>query len=111
MEEEAFELILQSKIFKIPSKFPSLIYVDRNIYTKLITEKRYEVKTRSSELIFQSFVTYWVNEEIPDLQFDNIDEYHELSQEFDIMKEIILIFQKSTSNVENKILMKKKENK
>lgn len=109
MEEEAFELILQSKIFKIPSKFPSLIYVDRNIYTKLITEKRYEVKTRSNELIFQSFVNYWVNEEIPDLQFDNIDEYDELSQEFDIMKEIILIFQKSTSNVEIKILMKKKE--
>ena len=107
--ENGYELILQSKIYKIPLIFPSLILINPVINNKLLIKKRYKVKSRVNEQIFTSFVNYLVNNVIPEICLNNISEYDELSQEFDIMHEIIQIFKKFTSNSEIKILLKRKE--
>ena len=56
----------------------------------------YEVKSNISEDIFHSFINYLTTKEIPFLHDRNICEYEEISEEFDIMKDIIHIYKYNT---------------
>lgn len=93
--EFSFKLLLNSKVFLIPSDFRNLENVESSIYRILKTTGQYEIKSNVDETILQSFIDYWVKSITPDLQFSNLIKYKMLSEEFDLMKDLIQIFQKS----------------
>ena len=101
-----FRLIHRAEILQIPSDFPFLSDVDPDIYKQLITKGEYNVKSKVEMFIFQSFIDYWVSKEVPLLNRSNVFEYSQLSSEFDIMKNIIQIFQRQKENVETSSLAK-----
>lgn len=96
--QNAFKLILRSKEFMIPPDFHFIADVDQDIYSSLLYNKEYEVKSNVSEEIFQSFINYWINRQIPNINIDNISEYFLLSNEFSIMNNLIQTFRKYTSD-------------
>ena len=106
--EKEFTLILQSKAFKIPSSFPHLRDVDENIYKQLISINQYEVKSLVSEDVFQSFINHWIKNEMPNIQIDNFEQYNQLSQEFDRMNNLLLLFKKISCKYD--LLSLKEEN-
>ena len=94
-----FVLILRSKEFYIPSVFSNLSNVKHNIYQTLINTHKYEVKSQVHDDSLQSFIDYWVKMRIPDLSYDKyLIDYIQLSEEFDIMKNLIQLFLKNTSH-------------
>ena len=101
-----FRLIHRAEILQIPSDFPFLSDVDPDIYKQLITKGEYNVKSKVEMFIFQSFIDYWVSKVVPLLNRSNVFEYSQLSSEFDIMKNIIQIFQRQKENVETSSLAK-----
>lgn len=58
LEENAFRIKLRSKVFLIPTNFRSLIDVDQNIYSALINQHQYEVKSNISDNILQCFIDH-----------------------------------------------------
>ena len=90
-----YKLILKSRIYTIPQNFLSLHDVDSNISKNLKNIGFYKVKSNVRDEIFQSFINHWVHKEPPLINIDNISEFELLSQEFDIMKDVILLFQKT----------------
>ena len=95
-----FKIFLGSNEFLIPSDFNSLGDVDQKVFSSLITNKQYIVKSQVSKEVLRSFINNWVEKEIPDICPDNISEYSLLSEEFDRMKDLVLIFQKNASKRE-----------
>ena len=93
-EQNFFKLISKSKIFRIPSEFPSLTNVNPHIYSSLIKNKEYKVKSNVNSTVFVSFINHWVYNKTPDIRLDNFDEYCQLSQEFDRMDNIVQLFKK-----------------
>ncbi|KAK8841185.1 hypothetical protein M9Y10_027385 [Tritrichomonas musculus] len=90
-----FTFIVQAKTYKILASFPYLQDVDEKIYKQLISTNQYEVKSRVSEEVFQSFINHWTKNELPNLQIDNLNEFEQLSKEFDRMQNLIQIFKKT----------------
>lgn len=89
-----FKIILNSNEFLIPSDFNSLSDVDENIYSSLIKNHQYTVKSPASKEVLQSFINNWVSNEIPDINSENISLYSQLSEEFDRMKDLVQMFQR-----------------
>ena len=92
-----FKLKLGSEIFSIPSNFRFLDDINTIIYTTLIEKSQYEVKSDVSKEVFESFIKYWMDRELPDINKSNIHEYEKLSKEFDLMKDIILLYRKTAT--------------
>ena len=86
-----FKLILNSKEYLIPSIFNQLPKISKFITDALIfnVDHRYEVQSKVSEEVFESFIKYLIEEEEPKIEINNYHEYLELKEEFNIMKEII----------------------
>lgn len=93
-----FYLVLANNLFTIPSEFVSLPDVDQCIYLSLLNKHQYEVKSKVSKDVLQSFINHWVKKEVPNINFFNLSEYEQLSQEFDRMKDIIHLFHKHKTN-------------
>lgn len=117
-----FKLILGNKMYLIPSDFPFVTDLNLDIYSTLQTNQQYEVESNVSQEVFRSFIDYWINGDIPNIHIDNISEYYLLSQEFNIMNNLIQIFRKYTSNmikfstdkdlkIKNQLLVKKNKEK
>lgn len=104
-----FQILLKGKVFQISKDLPSLSHINQRIYNVLLEKGQYEVISTVKENNFQSFINYLVNKETPDICLNNVIEFDQLSQEFDIMKNIIQIFRKITSKIEILTLMKKNE--
>ena len=81
-EQHHFVLILNSKFYKIPFLFNNLTRINSLIFYSLISHHRYQVKSKINEIIFQSFIDYLVNDKLPGINYNNIDEYSLLNQEF-----------------------------
>ncbi|KAK8843557.1 hypothetical protein M9Y10_024614 [Tritrichomonas musculus] len=92
--KEDFKFILNSKIYHVP--YQSCVNINPLIINTLLTGGLYEVKSDISEDIFHSFINYLTTKEIPFLNDRDICEYEEISEEFDIMKDIINIFKYKT---------------
>ncbi|KAK8896916.1 hypothetical protein M9Y10_014842 [Tritrichomonas musculus] len=95
-EQNTYKLILKTKTFLIPSNFQNLENVNRDIYAKLISKGQYRVKSDVCNDNFRSFIEHWVKGIVPNIDYDNLYEYDQLSQEFDRMKQLIQIFKKDT---------------
>lgn len=94
--KDDIKIIFNYKIYHIP--FQSCSDINPYIYNSIQSKGRYEVKSDINEKTFQSFLNYLINKEIPLLDNNNISEFHQLSEEFDTMKDIIYIYIKYTNN-------------
>ena len=83
------KLILKSKEFSISSNFCYFNDINPEIYKSLTTNHHYKVQSNVSEEVFQSFLDYWLTKKLPSIDDNNIHEYVELSEEFDLMKDLI----------------------
>lgn len=113
MEEHTYKLILNTKIFEIPSFFRRISKINENIYRILVKNLKYYIESNVNDDVFQSFINYWINKEIPDITPANFHEYYQLSQEFDLMNDLIQAkeeeFSPSFQPIQN--LLCKKNNK
>lgn len=94
-------MIFKTKKFKIPSKFRFLSWIDIQIYDILIKNHKYDVKSDVSEEVFESFIEYWVHKKIPIFDENNISEYEKLSEEFDLMKDLIQVYKSCNLQIDS----------
>lgn len=87
-----FRIVLKTHVFQIPSDFPLFNNINHDIYLKLINYHQYKIKSNVCEEVVQSFIKYWINKQIPNIEIDNFIQFYFLSQEFDLMKDIIQIY-------------------
>lgn len=92
MQQEEFKLILKSRIFLIPSNFRYLNDVNQEIYSTLLENKEYTIKSPASKKTTKSFIKHWITGEIPYINSENIAEYEMLSKEFDRMQDLLQIY-------------------
>lgn len=88
---KCFKLQLRHKEFNIPSKFKGLFYVKEDIYFQLLyhPSHTYLVQSNVDELVFSSFLNYWVEEKDPQITFENYYQFYQIGQEFDLMQTIL----------------------
>lgn len=91
MQSNSFRLIFKSKVIRIPFKFIHLSDLPENILISLITvpNHQYQVKSNVCEEVFGSFIKYLVDNKLPDITINNINEYIELNSEFQLLSHII----------------------
>lgn len=88
MEIISSQFLLKGKFYGIIGRFKHFNDIKQNISNSLISGSfQYHVNSDVSEEVFQSFINYLEKDEIPDIQFNNINEYRQLSQEFGILSE------------------------
>lgn len=92
-----FKFILRNKIYQIHSNSRFLNDINPCIYQKLTVNLQYEIQSHVRNEIFKYFIKYLVNREIPDINAENIYEFEALSDEFDVMKNLIQLFKKNIS--------------
>lgn len=65
--------------------------ISTNISDSLIFnhDHSYQVESNARPEVFQSFVDYLVDDKMPDINIENINEFIELSEEFNVLKEEI----------------------
>ena len=90
------KLILKSKEFAISTNFRYFNNIKSEIYDILTTTQQYEVQSNVSEETFQAFLDYWTIKKVPEFDEYNISEYTELSEEFDLMKDLVQMYQQLT---------------
>ncbi|KAK8884317.1 hypothetical protein M9Y10_043425 [Tritrichomonas musculus] len=95
--EKCFIMSLNETIFKIPFEFCQIF--ESRVYKAIINTKLYKVKSNVSEEVFNSFVKYITNKELPNINSENFFEYEELSNEFDIMKNLINFYRNMIKNL------------
>lgn len=108
-EQVQYKLILNSKEFIIPSNFPRLDDISSTIYQSLTEDHQYVVQSFVSEEVFQSFIKYLINNDIPNINFHNKFEYHQLSKEFNIMGNLLIKIQKTKESYINVLKLLKDE--
>ncbi|KAK8883702.1 hypothetical protein M9Y10_042800 [Tritrichomonas musculus] len=91
---DQFRFILRQHTFNILPNCLNSQRIGQNIYKTLITNHQYEVKSNVSNEVFQSFIDYMVNNEIPDINARNASEFEKLSNEFDYMPSMMKLFKK-----------------
>lgn len=91
MQNDSFKLILRSKSFTIPSVFKNLVNISQTISRSLIfnSNHEYQVESNVSDEVFQSFIEYLVNDRLPEIEIETFDEFLQLSEEFQILREFI----------------------
>lgn len=90
--QNTLKLILQDKEFIIPSDIRYFNDIRAEVRNSLLSTKQYIVKSNVHEAIFESFIKFWANKEIPNFTSDNISEYDQLSEEFSLMEEVISVY-------------------
>lgn len=87
MQQDQFKFLLNDSVFTIPP-FKRLMDISPNIQNKLIfsPQHEYSVESNVSSQIFESFIGYLINGNIPSIQISNINEYEKLSHEFDQLR-------------------------
>ena len=103
-----FSLTLGSKSFQIPTFFQSINYVNHDIYTSLHLNGKYQVKSNVDESIFNLFIKYMVHKEIPIITNDNYFQYQKLSEEFDLMKDLVKLCKQNLLKMDKFIYINKR---
>lgn len=96
-----FRLLLHQEYFEIPSSFQRLSEIKQYIYENLMMNKEYIIKSEITKDILLNFVKYWTKNEIPEITFDNIDQYDLISNEFGVIKNIIQLSHKIFQDPQN----------
>lgn len=85
-----FVIIHELIEFKIPSNCRFLSDMSQDIYDELKSKSVYHVQSNVTLDVCESFINYLMKRENPtNINLNNISEYEKLSQEFEIMGEII----------------------
>ncbi|KAK8841463.1 hypothetical protein M9Y10_027081 [Tritrichomonas musculus] len=63
--------------------------IPQEIGSKLLKNEDYTVESQVQLEVFQNFLDYWKTSKEPKINSDNLFEYHLLSQEFGLMKDIL----------------------
>lgn len=86
MENSTYQLLLKSKIYEIPMMFKHIVEIRHKITKVLIfsSSHQYQVESNVTDDIFQLFINYMINDELPDI---NINDFLQLSQEFGLLEE------------------------
>lgn len=109
-----YQLVLNGNSYKIPSGFRFFHDANPYICAELISNKIYNVKSKPSEEVFLSFLNYWIKKDVPIFNEHNILQYEELSEEFNIMTDLIETYKRynSVQKIQmTKLKMKVKETK
>lgn len=87
MEKEiVFELNKKPIPFKLSLKIIKKIPDDKgDLYNILISCNNYCVQSKVRDDIFKSYLLYWTDEKIPEINEGNILEYFQLSKEFGLL--------------------------
>ena len=102
-----FSIIFNSKSFQVPSDSHFLRKINPFIAQQLNIEGHYEVISKVKENIFISFMNYLIDGIIPDLNTGNISEFEEISNEFEVMDNLVQIFQNAIANENTRALFSK----
>ena len=105
----SFKFILKTKVIQIPSNFRFVNDVNPSILKILTSTQKYNVKSNVNEDIFQSFINHWINNQTPNITFENLSQFIELSEEFQRMEDIVQIFQKNVEKYHINDLNKKND--
>ena len=86
-----YKLIWNTNVFDVP--FNDLTSsINPDISFEIKSKGQYQIKSDISENVLKNFVQYLTELEIPDFGVDNILEYERLSNEFDIMKNLVNLY-------------------
>lgn len=88
MSQKNFILIFNSIDKPLPSNFQMLPKISQSISQELIfnDDHKYQVQSKVSEEVFQEFYQYLLDGTEPEIHFDTIYEFKQLSQEFEIQE-------------------------
>lgn len=90
MTNTEYSIFLKSKEYKIPKKKQIIIMASDRVADNLLLNDNYIVKSNVSHEVFESFLDYWKDKnKIPNITPINYKEYKDLSQEFEIMSDLI----------------------
>lgn len=87
--ENNYLLIFNDETFLIPKDFKGIEKASEKIKEEFTQNGKYIVKSNVQNLVFKSFLDYWLNEKVPLIDSDTIDEYRLLINEFGIMSELL----------------------
>lgn len=86
---KTFLIKLKNEIFHIPKYFRRIGEVSEKIYTELTEKGIYQVQSLVQSTTLHSFLEYWQNEKLPDVDSTNFWEFYLLSQEFGMMNDYL----------------------
>lgn len=89
------KFILKDVTLELADNFHFFSNIDQKIYQTLISERQYIIKSQVCKETLESFINFCINGIIPDFS-SNISEYDQLSREFDIMRNLIQLYQQKT---------------
>lgn len=90
-EPYTLNLVFGTKTFTL-SNNETVSLLNPDIIKSFQAKKEYKIRSNVSNEVFESFFNYLLFKRIPNLNFDNISQYEQLSDEFDYMKNLIKIF-------------------
>lgn len=87
--EKKLKLVLKNETLYIPFKFDNIAKTKMSIFSQLMQNGHYHVQSNVSSVVLKSFINYWVYDQVPIITTEVFLEYLQLSEEFDLMKEVI----------------------
>lgn len=75
-------LVLQDEPFELPAEFGSIDQINPEISGILKSDHFYDIRSNISKIVLQEFVDFWVKNKPPSIYKSKIDEYFQLSKEF-----------------------------
>ena len=89
MQNYTYKLLLKNKVYEIPMMFKHIVEIPHKITKALIFNQshQYQVESNVNDDIFQSFIDYMINDELPDINISNINDFLQLSQEFGLLED------------------------
>lgn len=103
--KDAFFLNFNDEDFRIQHDSRYLFDINPEIFQELMNTHYYKVKSNVSPDVFNSFIKYFINRQVPIINSENFFEFQELSNEFEIMKNIIQIYSRIIKNTDNYSLL------
>ena len=88
-DEKAYSFFLNDKIIQIPRIYELFSQISSTIAKQLFYQDKYYVHSKVKEETFQSFINFLLKGEHPTYHADNILEYVDLFQEFEIKQNLL----------------------
>lgn len=88
-DEKAYSFFLNEKIIQIPRIYELFSQISSTIAKQLFYQDKYYVHSKVKEETFQSFINFLLKGEHPTYHADNILEYVDLFQEFEIKQNLL----------------------
>ncbi|KAK8839644.1 hypothetical protein M9Y10_032010 [Tritrichomonas musculus] len=87
--EKTCSFFLNDKTFQIPRRYELINNISSTIVKQLFEQDEYYVHSKVKEETFQNFINFLLNRELPTYHADDILEYVDLFQEFEIKQDLL----------------------